>query len=47
MEKYWEIGEGRVDSVRFFEALWRHFPKATTFYAEGTAIARYVKNCGT
>ena len=45
MEKYWEIGEGRVDSVRFFEALWRHFPKATTFYAEGNAIARDVKNC--
>jgi len=47
MGKYWELDEGseRVDSARFFEALWKHFPGATTFYAEGTSIARDVTNC--
>ena len=42
---YWAIGEGPVNSARFFEALWRHFPGATTFYAEGCAIAPEVKAC--
>ena len=45
MGNYWEIDEGAVDSARFFEALWRHFPEATTFYAEGCGIARDVKAC--
>jgi hypothetical protein len=45
MSGYWEIEEGSVDSARFFEALWRHFPDATTFYAEGCTIARDVKDC--
>jgi hypothetical protein len=45
MAKYWELDEGKeqVDSARFFDALWKHFPEATTFYAEGTSIARDVK----
>jgi hypothetical protein len=47
MGEYWKIEEGRVDSARFFEALWRHFPDATTFYAEGCAIARDVRDCYT
>jgi hypothetical protein len=45
MGNYWAIEEGAVDSARFFQALWRHFPEATTFYAEGCAIAREVKAC--
>jgi hypothetical protein len=45
MDKYWEIEEGTVDSARFFEALSRHFPEATTFYAEGCVIARDVRAC--
>src|SRR5687767_1156382 len=45
MGKHWEIEEGRVDSARVFEALWRHFPDATTFYAEGSSIARDVMDC--
>jgi len=45
MGTHWEIDEGRVDSAQFFEALWTHFPQATTFFAEGTSIARDVKDC--
>ena len=45
MGKYWEIKEGKVDSARFFEALWRRFPEATTFYVEGGSIAPDVKDC--
>jgi hypothetical protein len=45
MGKYWEIREGRVDSARFFETLWRRFPEATTLYVEGGSIARNVKDC--
>jgi len=45
MGKYWEISEGRVDSARFFETLWRRFPEATTFYVEGASIARDVREC--
>jgi hypothetical protein len=47
MGKYWELDEGpdKVDSARFFHALWKHFPEATTFYAEGTSIAPDVKDC--
>ena len=45
MEDYWEIEQGRVNSAQFFEALWKHFPEATTFYAEGTSISRDVKDC--
>src|SRR5262245_57116075 len=45
MDDYWEIEEGRVNSAQFFEALWKHFPDATTFYAEGTSISRDVKDC--
>jgi hypothetical protein len=44
-ESDWQSETGRVDSVRFFEALWTHFPDATTFYAEGTSIAGDVKGC--
>jgi hypothetical protein len=44
MTEYWEIEEGTVDSARFFESLWRHFPDSTTFYAEGCAIDRDVRN---
>jgi hypothetical protein len=39
MSKYWEIEEGKVDSAGFLQALWRHFPQATTFYVEGTSVA--------
>jgi hypothetical protein len=45
MGMYWEIKEGRVDSARFFETLWRRFPEATTLYVEGDSIARDVKDC--
>jgi hypothetical protein len=45
MGKCWEIEEGRVDSARFFEALWRRFPEATTFYVEGSSVAPDVKDC--
>ena len=45
MGKYWEIKEGKVDSARFFEALWRRFPEATTLYVEGGSIAPDVKDC--
>jgi hypothetical protein len=45
LAEHWEIEEGTVDSARFFEALWRHFPDATTFYAEGSSIAADVKSC--
>ena len=42
----WELEQGKVNSVRFFEALWRHFPEATTFHAEGgSAIAPEVREC--
>lgn len=45
MGKYREIKEGKVDSARFFEALWRRFPEATTLYVEGGSIAPDVKDC--
>src|SRR6267378_3236725 len=45
MGAHWEIEEGTVDSARFFEALWRHFPEATTFYAEGCVISPDVEAC--
>jgi len=45
MDKYWEIEEGRVDSARFFETLWRRFPEATTLYVEGNSITRDVREC--
>jgi hypothetical protein len=45
MGTHWEIEEGRVDSAHFFDVIWTHFPLATTFYAEGTSIAREVKDC--
>ena len=45
MREYWEIEKGRVDSLRFFKALWTHFPDATTFYAEGNSIADDVRDC--
>ena len=44
MGKYWEI-KGRVDSARFVETLWRHFPEATTLYLEGNSVTRDVKDC--
>jgi hypothetical protein len=34
-----------VDSARFFEALLRRFPKATTLCVEGGSIARDVEDC--
>src|SRR5262245_4600462 len=45
MSEYWELNElaDPVDPARFFEALCRHFPEATTFFAEGTSIAADVK----
>lgn len=45
MTDCWEIEEGVVDSARFFEALWRHFPDATTLYVEGCVIGRDVEAC--
>lgn len=45
MRKYWEIEEGPVDSGRFFQALWRHFPQATALYVEGGSIAHDVSEC--
>jgi len=45
MDKYWEIEEGRVDSTRFFETLWRRFPEATTLYVEGNSVTRDVREC--
>ena len=47
MSDSWEIEQGRVDSAQFFAALWRHFPDATTFYAEGGGgtIAPEVREC--
>jgi len=39
MSKYWEIEEGKVDGAGFLQALWRHFPQATTFYVEGTSVS--------
>jgi hypothetical protein len=45
MGEYWEIKKGKVDSARFFEALWTHFPEATTLYVEGGSIAPDLKNC--
>jgi len=45
MGKYWEIDEGKVDSAKFFEALAKYFPEATTFFAEGTVISDDVKEC--
>ena len=45
MSDYWEIEEGNVDSARFFQAQLKFFPEATTFYAEGTAIAEDVRTC--
>lgn len=45
MERYWEIEEGKVYSAKFFEALPKYFPEATTFFAEGTSISDDVKEC--
>lgn len=44
MSMYWEIEEGKLDSPRFFAALGKYFPEATTFYAEGSSIAEDVKD---
>ena len=45
MDRYWEIEEGKIDSAKFFEALPKYFPLATTFFAEGTSITDDVKEC--
>ncbi|SRR5712691_4036116 len=45
MSEFWEIEEGKVDSARFFKALPKYFPEATTFYAEGTVISDDVRKC--
>lgn len=45
MSEYWEIDEGKLDSCRFFSALAKYFPDATTLYAEGSSIAEDVKAC--
>jgi hypothetical protein len=45
MGKHCEIKTGKVDSARFFEALWRRFPEATTLYVEGGSIAPDVTDC--
>ncbi len=42
---YWEIEEGAVNSVRFFELLAPHFPDATTLFAEGCSIGQDVQEC--
>jgi len=43
MKGHWDIEEGRVDSIVFFRLVPKHFPEATTFFAEGTAIEKDVQ----
>lgn len=45
MSVYWKIDEGHVDSAEFFGALFDLCPEATTFYAEGCAMAEDVIEC--
>lgn len=47
MAKYWEIEEGTINSSNLFTALLHSFPEATTFFAEGTHIAKDVITCYT
>jgi len=45
MNDFGEIEEGAVDSTRFFKALPKFFPEATTFYAEGSSLSDDVRKC--
>ena len=45
MNEYWQLKEGKVDSKKFFGALAKYFPEATTLYIEGTSISDDVRTC--
>ena len=45
MNEYWELNEGKIDSVKFFKALAKYFPEATTLFIEGTSISDDVRGC--